>query len=262
MLALIAGQGQLPEALVKRLGARPHIAALQGFEPEGLVADRTFRLETLGSLIADLKSIGITDVCFAGAIARPAVDPSALDAATLPLVPRIMAALQAGDDGALRTVLAIFEEAGLTIRAASDLAPDLLPQPGVLSACKIDALHEADANRAATIAATLGDLDIGQACVVRRGQALALEALAGTDAMLATLAGAPHGAGGVFYKAKKPNQDPRIDLPVVGVETIAGVVRAGLDGVVIQSGGVMVLDLPAVLAAADAANLFFWVRPA
>ncbi|MEO0943502.1 MAG: LpxI family protein, partial [Pseudomonadota bacterium] len=51
MLALIAGSGALPAVLaaaVEAKGARPLVAALEGHPPEGLVPDRTFRLETLG----------------------------------------------------------------------------------------------------------------------------------------------------------------------------------------------------------------------
>jgi DUF1009 family protein len=262
MLALIAGQGRLPAILVERLKTRPHIASLDGFDPDGVAPDRRFRLETLGSLIGGLKADGVTEVCFVGAIARPEIDPTALDAATLPLLPRIMPALQMGDDAALRAVLAIFEEAGIYIRSAIDLAPNLLPPVSVLSKRQIEEHHRKDAMRAAEIAAALGNLDLGQSCVVRKGQALALEALPGTDFMLNTLAGTTYGPGGLFYKAKKPTQDVRIDLPVIGVETVRGAAAAGLDGLVIQAGGVMVLDLEDVTAEIDEADLFLWVRDA
>ncbi len=80
--------------------------------------------------------------------------------------------------------------------------------------------------------------------------------------MLNTLAATTYGPGGLFYKAKKPTQDVRIDLPVIGVETVRGAAAAGLDGLVIQAGGVMVLDLEDVTAAVDEAGLFLWVRDA
>lgn len=260
MLAMVAGKGRLPKILVDALSVRPFVASLEGFDPDGLTPDRRFRLETLGGLIGDLKAAGVTEVCFAGAIARPTVNPSLLDAATIPLVPRIMAALQMGDDAALRTVLKFFEETGISIKAATDLVPDLLPAAGVWSKRQVEEHHKMDTARAATIAASLGELDLGQSCVVRKGQALALEALPGTDFMLGTLESTDFGPGGVFYKAKKPQQDYRVDLPVVGVETIRKVAAAGLDGVVVQAGGVMVLEFEEVIANADAAGLFFWVR--
>ena len=44
------------------------------FEPEGLDADITFRLETLGTFLNLLTARGVAQVCFAGAIRRPKID--------------------------------------------------------------------------------------------------------------------------------------------------------------------------------------------
>lgn len=260
MLALIAGEGKLPAVLVDNLSDLPYIAALEGHLPKYLTPDRVFRIEHLGTLLEEFKALGVRDVCFAGAIQRPAVDPGKIDAATMPLVPRMMAALGKGDDGALREVLAIFEEAGFAVRAANELASALLPVEAVYTARRTEAQHEADAARAAEVLAHLGPLDVGQSCVVHQGQVLAIEGRFGTDWMLKSLRHRPDGIGGVFYKAPKPGQDRRIDLPLVGVDTIAAAKKAGLEGVIVEENGVMVLDLAAVERAADELGLFFWVR--
>ena len=260
MLALIAGQGELPNILVETLDAKPLVACLEGFLPDNVEVDVQFRLETLGTLLIDLKGRGITDVCFAGAIARPSVDPSLIDTATVPLVPRIAAALQAGDDGALRTVIEIFEENGLTVLGAADIAPGLLPSSGVPTQRKPDDQNQKDAVRADEICVALGKLDLGQSCVVRNGQALGLEALPGTDHMIETVAGASLGEGGIFYKAPKPGQERRIDMPVVGKQTVVQCSKAGLDGIVIQADGVMVLDIDGFIEASNELGLFVWVR--
>jgi DUF1009 family protein len=217
-------------------------------------------LEHLGTLIDELKALGVTEVCFAGSVTRPEVDPAQIDAATQPLVPRIMAALQSGDDSALRVLLTIFEEAGLKIVAANELSAALLPVEGVFTARRLDEHHKRDAERAAAVIAGMGPLDIGQSCVVKGGQVLALEGMFGTDWMLKSLQNRPDGTGGIFYKAKKPSQDVRVDLPVVGVDTVAAAAKAGLDGIVVEEDGVMVLDLAAVARAADETGLFLWVR--
>lgn len=262
MLALIAGEGNLPAVLVDTLAELPYIAAIEGHPPAFLTPDRTFRIEHLGSLLEEFKALGITEVCFAGAIQRPAIDPSEIDAATMPLVPRLTAALSRGDDGALREVLAIFTEAGFAIRGANEFAAALLPVAGTHTARRTEPRHEIDAARAANVLARLGPLDIGQSCVVHQGQVLAVEGRFGTDWMLESLANRPDDKGGILYKAPKPGQDRRIDLPVVGVETIAAASKARLDGVVVEEDGVMVLDLAAVERAADELRLFFWVRKA
>ena len=61
-------------------------------------------------------------------------------------------------------------------------------------------------------------------------------------------------------KALKPGQDHRIDQPTIGPHTLDLIAKAGLGGVVFQSGGVIVLDQDALIAKADALGLFIWSR--
>ncbi|MEO1640436.1 MAG: UDP-2,3-diacylglucosamine diphosphatase LpxI [Pseudomonadota bacterium] len=289
MLALIAGTGDLPPALIARLPERPLVCALQGFT-SSVTPDITFRLETLGTFLEDLRERGVTEVCMAGAVRRPKVDSSLIDAATSPLVPRISEALAKGDDGALRVIIALFEEAGIIVKAAHEIAPDLLPEVGVPTVAQPGTAHRQDAVTAEQVIAEMGAADQGQACVVRRGQVLAREGRDGTDAMLARfqpdedpLWGAVDmvgdmlgstaewlsgpdavpsgGRGAILFKAPKPHQDRRADLPVIGPATAKAVFGAGFAGIVVEAGGVMVLDQPAIIRTLNAADAFLWVRP-
>jgi DUF1009 family protein len=262
-LAIIAGAGALPAALVAALPEPPLVCALEGFTPDGVAADLVFRIERLVLFLRHLEDQGITQVAFAGAVQRPRLDPSLFDPATATMVPRLLAAMGQGDDATLRVVLAIFEEAGFAIVGVGQIAPALLPGAGVLAGA-LTAEVEADATRAAAIVAALGAVDVGQSCVVAQGQCLGVETLSGTDAMLAGVAGLPPslrpGAKGLFYKAAKPGQDQRIDLPTLGVQTVRLAAEAGLGGVVWAAGEVICLDLPAVQAEARARGLFLWAR--
>lgn len=261
-LALIAGAGGLPAALVAALDARPMVCALEGFAPAGLAADLTFRVERLVPFLDALVDQGVTQVCFAGAVRRPRLDPALFDPATARMVPRLLGAMQQGDDATLREVVAIFEEAGLAVLGVEAIAPALVPGPGVLAG-RVTPADEADAARAAAIVAALGAADVGQGCVVAQGLCLAVEALPGTDAMLAQVAGLAgdlRPAKGLFYKAPKPGQDRRVDLPALGVQTVVNAAAAGLAGIAFQAGGVICLDLGAMVAEAEARGLFLWAR--
>ena len=260
MLAIVAGQGALPRALTSTLDTKPLIVSLDGFPPDDLVPDLTFRIEHLGSLLDQLQVRGVTDVCFAGAIRRPPIDPAQIDAATMPLVPKMMTAIQSGDDAALRTVLEIFGEAGFAVKAAQEISPSLLPEAGSLTNRKPDRDWAEEAIRGSEAIEAIGRADIGQSCVVHMGQVLALEGSFGTDWMLDSLANRPDDGGGLLFKAPKPGQDRSIDLPVIGPETVARAARAKLDGIAIEHQGVMVLDQKATIEAADKAGLFIWVR--
>ncbi|WP_296427473.1 UDP-2,3-diacylglucosamine diphosphatase LpxI [Yoonia sp.] len=296
MLALIAGTGDLPPALVARLDQAPLICAMRGFEP-AMPVDIGFRIEHLGSFLATLKKRGVTRICMAGAVRRPPVDPAEIDAATAPLVPRIQAALTQGDDGALRVIIAIIEDAGFSVVAAHDMAPDLLPRAGVLTKTGPASSHTADAFAGEACVAQMGQTDKGQACVTRDGAVILREDAQGTDAMLQKLClpdAAAHGPydptvfgldvvvdlaahvriwladhpeppanvpGGILFKAPKPGQDRRADLPLIGPRTAMLAAEAGLDGIVIEAGGVLVLDLSRVRRILDAQGMFLWVRP-
>ena len=273
MIALIAGQGALPgvvRAALEAQGQTVDVYALEGYPPDDLTAE-PFRIEQLGTLLNSLAERGANKVCFAGSVARPKIDPSKIDAATMPLVPRMMQALHVGDDAALRIVLDFFQEAGMTPVAAHDLCPDLLPPEGPMVG-EMSERDQKDLARAQTVHAGLGALDIGQSVVVTGGQVLAVEALPGTDWMLRSIA-APleqGGAkfsyenfvrpeGGVLYKGPKPGQDRRIDLPVIGPQTVQLAAQAGLRGIVIEAQGVMVLDQETTAQIARDAGLFLCV---
>ncbi|MGC9420627.1 MAG: LpxI family protein [Rhodovulum sp.] len=270
--AIIAGRGALPGHLARALAAQGTPFLIAQIEGAGLVPEpgwevETFALERLALLFDLLHARGVTRVVLAGAVTRPRLDPERIDPKTAQLLPRILPALGQGDDATLRAVIALFEEAGLAVVGADALAPDLLPAPGVPTAARPSEADERDAARAAGIVAALGAADVGQGAVVAQGLCLAVEALPGTDAMLAWVADVagtcrpdPAGARGVFYKAPKPGQDRRVDLPAIGPATVEAAHRAGLAGIVIEAGGVMVLEPAATRARADALGLFLWVR--
>ncbi len=254
MLALIAGKGALPGAVAAAHGGPVRVCALEHCPPD-LPVDRTFRLETLGSLLRWMRRQGVTDVCLCGSVTRPPVSLARVDLRTWPLVPRVLRALRRGDDGALRIFIAIFEASGFRVVAAHEAAPALLPPVGAWGqipegAAELARLGDAVSERQAAE-------DLGQACVLRDGIVLQREGVEGTDAMLQALTDAE---GGVLYKAPKPGQDRRADLPVIGPETVRRAAAAGLSGIVIEAQGVMVLEQPLVRALIEETGLFLWVR--
>lgn len=266
--AIIAGQGALPGLLAAALaGEDPLLAEMEGFPADLPGAEPLrFRIERLVPFLDHLVREGVSRVVFAGAVRRPRLDPEAFDPRSATLVPRLLAAIQAGDDAALRAVVAIFEEWDLRVVGAGEILPDLVPGPGILAGAPTPA-DARDAARAAAIVAGLGGLDLGQGAVVAQGLCLAVETLPGTDAMLdfvaATAAGLrpdPAGPRGLLYKAPKPGQDRRVDLPALGPGSVARAAAAGLGGIAWEAGGVMLLHRAEMVAAAEAAGLFLWAR--
>ncbi len=259
-LAILAGQGALP-----RMIAAQHPGALFvtfAGVPVAAPANPTLQasFERFGQLFADLKSRGIARVVFAGGLSRPALDPARFDAKMQALFPGFMTAMAGGDDGLLRAVIAAFEAEGFAVAGAHDLVPGLIAPPGLLAGPAPGAQDLADAARARAILTALGPHDVGQGAVVAGGQCLGIETAQGTDAMLAFVAQHPdtqrHGARGVLLKAPKPGQDLRIDMPAIGPDTVTGARAAGLAGIAIEAGHVLLLDRPSLLDTAEEAGLF------
>lgn len=293
MIALIAGTGDLPGVLAARLvaaGDPPVICAMEGFPPQvpGHLPRLDFRIETLGTLLATLAQRGVTRLCLAGAVRRPVIDPAAVDAATAPLIPALAAAMGKGDDGTLRAIIALLEGRGFTVVGAADLAPDLVLPEGVPTRIAPGDDDRASASLAQGHIALMGMRDAGQACIIRDGKVIVEEGPEGTDAMMARLLPprpsddyispsdwflrglrdylqdspppVPAGQGGFLFKAPKPGQELRADMPVIGPRTAMLAAEAGLDGIVIEAGGVMVIDPDQVLALLDGMGLWLWVR--
>jgi DUF1009 family protein len=255
--AIIAGAGALPGLLLEAGAA--HVVAFEGV-PVSVEGSARIgaRFECLGTLFDDLAAAGVSEVCFAGAMGRPPLDPGALDEVTMALMPRLMAAMAQGDDALLRDVAAVFEERGFAVVPAHGIRPDLLAGAGCLAG---GALPERDVARARAVLEALGPLDVGQAAVAGRGQVLGIETLQGTDAMLRFVAETAPGSGGVLVKRPKPGQDLRFDMPAIGPDTIAAAARAGLAGIEIAAGGVLMLDPDAVRAACAETGLSLWASP-
>lgn len=263
-LGVIAGRGDLPRLIAEaqaQAGRPCLVVAFEGAAPDWIGAHRHLvaPLEKPGRVFAALRDAGVDRVAFAGGMARPTLRPLAFDLTAARLAPRLVPLLKQGDDALLRGLAGIFESEGFALVGAHELLAHLLAPAGDMAARAADADDRRDIARAAELVAALGALDVGQGAVVAGGLCLGLETLQGTDAMLGFAAATPAALRrrpGVLYKAPKPGQDRRMDLPAVGVETLRRAAEAGLAGVAVAAGGVLLLDPAAMRAEADRLGLF------
>ncbi|MDP2517538.1 LpxI family protein [Shimia thalassica] len=262
-LAILSGAGALPVMLAE---AHPEAirVVFHGVDNAMSAPLAEHRFEQLGTLFEDLKAQGVTRVVLAGAMSRPALDPAQLDPFMMQLAPRLMAAMQGGDDAILRLIIAVFEEQGFSVVGAHELLPQITAEDGVIAGAEPSKAQLADASRAADILLALSPLDVGQGAVVAGGLVLGIETLQGTDALLRFVGDTPahlrRGQGGVLVKAPKRGQDLRVDMPAIGPETVRNAAAAGLEGIMVSAGKVLVLDRPATLQALEETGLFLMAR--
>ncbi len=273
-LAIIAGQGALPRLLAEEAARTGTNYRIVRFSPKPFdwEADHPLieaEFEKPGRLFSSLRSAGCDCVVFAGGMVRPSLNPLRFDLTLMRLAPKLLPQLKRGDDETLRVLARVFEDEGFRMVAAQDILTDLVVASGVPTRARPTDADRSDADRAARIVSAMGPVDVGQAAVVAQGICLGLESIQGTDALLQfvrdTAAGFRpdvRGARGVLFKGPKPGQDRRMDLPAIGPSTVVRASEAGLAGIVVEAGGVLMLERSATLAAADAAGLFIWGREA
>ena len=257
-LAILACSGTLP-VLIAQSHPEALLFGLQGV-PNDLSADvQEHQIEKIGGLFAAMKEQGVERVVLAGSLTRPPLNPAQFDPVLMAFAPRLMGALQGGDDALLRQVIEFFEEQGFAMLGAHELVPDLTADSGLHVGPEISKANLTDIARAQGILAALSQLDVGQGCVVGHGQCLGIETLQGTDVLLRHVAETDetlHPKGGVFLKMPKQGQDLRVDMPAIGPKTIQAAQKARLDGIVVEVGRVMVLEREKTLVEAEKAGIF------
>ncbi len=267
-IAIVAGSGAFPRevaAACRAAGDEPVTIALRGF------ADRVTRREAAAvvdmldpaGLIAHLAALRPDGVVLAGGVLRPG--PLAVASAYAAFRNRneIARVLALGDDGLLRAVVAFIEEHGWPVLGADAVAPALLAREGALTVREPDADHEAAIRTGRACLAALAPFDVGQALVVSGSRILAVEGPEGTRAMLARVAEMRRKGRlrkddppGILVKAAKAGQDRRVDLPAVGPLTVSEAAEAGLAGIAVAAGDVILIEREELVRAAERRGLF------
>jgi DUF1009 family protein len=266
-LAIIAGGGTLPSALADAAvaqGRAVHVIGIRG-EADAKISrfpHTWLKWGEVGKLFATLDDQGCRDLVIIGSVSRPDLANVRFDFGAIKNLPFLLGLGVGGDDQVLSSVVRFLEGKGYRVYGAGEVAPELLAAEGTLGAKAPSPEDRADIEAGFRVVSALGRLDVGQAAVVVKGRVLAVEAAEGTNAMLARCdemrkgAGRRRGLAGVLVKAPKPGQEERVDLPTIGPETVEMAAQAGLAGIAVAAGRVLIADRDATIAAAGQHGLF------
>lgn len=253
-IGIIAGAGQFPELVAEGARKDGFSVVMCGFvghtDPAIESKADVFEMLHLGALsklIQFFRKNGVTRVCFAGAINKPKALDVRPDLRAAKLLFKIRSK---GDDVLLRAVLDELESDGLQIVQAAELVPNLRGPAGVLTKKKLTDKQRETLAYGIPIGEQIGAMDIGQCIVVRENMVVAVECLEGTDATIKR--GAELGGNGcVAIKLLKPNQDERIDLPALGLNTIQNLVDGGYSCLAYYAGKTLFFDRDEAVALAN-----------
>lgn len=261
-LAIIAGNGIIPFYLIEeceKKGLKYSLILIDGhgkklankYKPDYVVS-----LSKMGRAIKFVKELGITDIIMVGGVNRPSLKNIIPDLWTAKFLTNIGSNVS-GDDSILSRLTKALEKEGFNIFAPEDIIPNLLCPIGILGQYKPNDNNRKDIIDGFKIAKEVGSYDIGQALVIENGLVLAVEAAEGTDSMIRRSALLKKDKkGGVLIKVIKPQQDKRIDRPVIGINTLKEVKLAGLDGLAIEHKEILILNFDEVVSFANKEGLF------
>jgi DUF1009 family protein len=261
-LGIIAGGGKLPRRIIDicRASDRAHyVIAIEGHAVPEYLEDTPhswIRIGTAGSGFQILKDAGVREVVMIGDIKLPSLKEMRPDFRTAKFFAKI-GAKSLGDNSLLSAAAEELEKEGFKVIGVDDLLDNLLAPEGVLGHVPVSDIFAEDIELGINAAKKLGEQDIGQAVIVKAGHVIAEENETGTAEMVKrSMKVNPDGTGGLLIKLKKPGQDRRMDLPTIGVNTVEQAQDAGLRGIIVQAEQSLIIDLDAVISAADEAGIF------
>lgn len=274
-LAILAGGGKLPLEVARAALAAGRPVLVLGIRGEAGPEIAGFPHDwigwgEIGRIEALIRAHGARDVVLVGGVSnRPDYRSIKLDLGAVRVLPQLIKAVASGDDNAMRLAARIVESRGFRIVGAHEVAHDLVAEAGVMTRLAPAGHAPGEIELAMNAARVIGRLDAGQAAIVVGERVVALEGVEGTDAMIARVGELRasgrlkwKGRAGVLAKCAKPQQDLRLDMPVIGAGTMRAVADVGLAGIAIEAGRVMFAEREATIALADREGLFLTaVRP-
>ncbi len=272
-VAIICGGGAFPAAIADAVLAqgRPvYLFLVKGFADAALerYPHEWVKIGALAKFVASSRKHGAKDIVIIGSSVRPRLSQIGFDWKSALLLPRLARMFLGGDNSLLSGVAKIFEENGLTVRGAHEVAPQILMPEGLATRLLPNAKENEAIKAGRDLLRAIDGFDVGQAVVVAGKRIVAIEGAEGTQGLLARVEEMRRNGRlrlgareGVLVKLPKPSQDRRLDLPAIGIDTIAQAKAAGLAGIAVEARGSIVVDAQKFVEAAEQAGLFVVALP-
>ncbi|HEY1683624.1 MAG TPA: UDP-2,3-diacylglucosamine diphosphatase LpxI [Tepidisphaeraceae bacterium] len=262
-LGLIAGEGVFPLLVArgaKRNGRKVICAGLRGSALPELAGEcdvyQNVGLLRLGQWIKVLKKYGCTEAIMVGRVGKAGMYAKwrylqyIPDLRTL----RVWFTRLRQDKRDHAVLLAVADELqseGITLIDSTAYTKDQLATEGVMTSVKPTDRQLADIEFGWELCRTISRLDIGQALAVLDKDVIAVEAIEGTDRMIMRAGQYCRTPGWTLIKVTNAQQDMRMDVPTVGIQTIEELRAAGAGCLVLQVGSTIMLEKEKVIALAE-----------
>jgi DUF1009 family protein len=269
-VGLIAGNGRFPFLVLDAARAMGHEVTIVAVREEAstelaraaarapAAALHWISLGQLGTCLEILTSAGVRHAVMAGQVKHTKIFGGVVpDLTFFSVLTRLKAR---NTDALIAAVADVMRDRGIELLDSTEFLQPMLAPAGVLTARAPDENERADLEFGYRMADAIAGLDIGQTIAVKHKAVVAVEAMEGTDEVIAR-AGYLAGPGVVIVKVAKPGQDMRFDVPVVGLATIQAMRTAGARVLAIDEGRTLMFEKDAMMASANEAGIAVVGRP-
>ncbi len=227
-VGLLAGSGKLPAEFLKSARSKGYqtvLFAIQGITDRDIydLADKVYEIKPfkLGKFLSLLKKENLSKIAILGKVEhKEALSLKNLDFKAVTFMLKLK---DKRAEGIIGGIIREIESVGVEVINPESFLYHLLPEKGVICG-KINSEIEKDIIFGFRIAKEIATLDVGQTVVVKNGIVIAVEGIEGTDKCIER-AGNLTGGGFVVCKAARKNQDMRIDVPTVGINTLETIAK-------------------------------------
>ena len=227
------------------------------------------KYEEISETFSLLKQKQINDIALIGYMQRPEIDFSKVNYGSKILLSNVFSILNKGDGEIFSAVKRIFVDQDFTLVKVQDLLPELILDSGIYGFSPIDKKVLKEIEEGVKIFLNYAKLDIGQSLIFQHGHCLSLETITGTDEMIRAIINFRKKnnkrskeilSGGILIKGSKPEQVLDIDTPVIGPDTIKLAKNAKLNGLVIESNKVILVNRDLIIDRLQSYNMFLASR--
>lgn len=255
-LGIIAGSGEFPSFILEeaqKFGYTCVVAAIKG-EADASLQEKAhllewFNIDDVKGLISFFKTAGLNQAVFSGK-----VDPRVLYKKRTWEEESLNIWDKAGTkrpSDLVEAIIGYMATAGIDVISPLPFLRSSLCQEGILTTTQTSLEVEEDIAFGWKLARQAADLDIGQTVIIKDKAVVAVEGIEGTDEAIQR-GGNLAGEGTVVIKIARTQQDFRIDLPAVGLNTVKSLVAAGSRALCFEAEKMPFLSQEKAISLADA----------
>ena len=264
MLGLIVGETSLPKFVIKELLKKNVSFLILDLTKSNIYKkyknSYSLKITELGKAISVFKKNNCKNIIFIGKVERPEISLLKFDRKALFYLPRLFSVFKKGDGNILKEVIKIFKENKINVLNSMKFTPELIFKDESINKLKTNDADNISISKGVSIIKALSKFDIGQSVIINNGYVLAIEGPEGTDETIKRSLYLSKKYKlknkSILIKFPKANQDLRVDLPTIGLDTIKNCIKANIKGIALKRSQNIILDRDKIINLTKKNNFF------